>query len=57
MPTTKLYRRGKQEDKKDERDKYERFGGVSGVIDYKRDRDNKDPQMKKYEEAFYVHLR
>lgn len=59
MPTAKLYRRGKAEERKDERDKYDRFGGITGGTDFKRDRDGKDQNsaFKKYEELLYIHTR
>ena len=54
MPTTKLYRRGKPEEKKEEKDKYDRFGLIGG--DIKRDRDGRDPN-KRFDEATFVHTK
>jgi hypothetical protein len=54
MPTTKLYRRGKPDEKKDDRrDDRDRFGGT----DNRREREKDNHIFKKVEELLSINLK
>jgi hypothetical protein len=58
MPTTKLLRRGKLEERKDEKDKLERLGITFGGLDLRKERDKDQSALyKKYEDLLYIHTR